>query len=88
MEMPVHSSTCDQRLESAFRQALALPGNFYVRSAQFNEMRQWDSIAHLQLVVAIEDAFGIRLDPSDVIDLKSYAEAVRIIKDHGAWSDD
>ena len=88
MEMPVHSSICDQRLASAFRQALALPGNFDVGSAQYTEMRQWDSIAHLQLVVAIEDAFAVRLDPSDVIDMKSYAEAVRILKGHGVWSDE
>jgi acyl carrier protein len=48
-------------------------------------MRQWDSVAHLQLVVAIEDEFGIQLDPAEVVDLNSYASAVAILDRHGVW---
>jgi acyl carrier protein len=50
-------------------------------------MRQWDSVAHLQLVVAIEDAFSIRLSPADVMDLTSYALAVEILQRHGIRMD-
>jgi acyl carrier protein len=50
-------------------------------------LRQWDSVAHLQLVVAIEDEFGVRLSPTDVIDLKSYAAAIAILQRLGAWRD-
>ena len=72
-----------ERLQVSFRRGLALPPTFDVSSAESSAMRQWDSVAHLQLVVAIEDEFGIELGPADVVDLKSYASAVTILQRHG-----
>ena len=73
-------------LDSAFRSGLALPAAFDVRSLASATAKQWDSVAHLQLVVAIEKAFHVQLTPGDVIDLKSYAAAVSILKRHGSWT--
>jgi acyl carrier protein len=39
------------------------------------------------LVVAIEDEFGIRLEPADVVELKSYFDAEAILKRRGRWTD-
>lgn len=80
--------TPDDRLRSAFRRALALPNDFDTSSAEANNTRTWDSVGHLQLVVAIEEEFGIRLDPSDVVELESYLDAEAILKKHGRWKDD
>ena len=76
---------CGERLQLCFRQGLALPPNFDVSSADSSTLGQWDSVGHLQLVVAIEDEFGIQLDPADVIGLQSYASAVAILQRHGVW---
>jgi acyl carrier protein len=78
-------STAD-KLQTSFREGLALPSSFDVTSAE-SGMRQWDSVAHLQLVVAIEDQFGIRLSPADITELNSYPAAVTILRRHGAWAD-
>ena len=75
-----------QRLQSSFRQGLALPPTCDVTNAD-NSLRQWDSVAHLQLVVAIEDNFHVRLTPADVVDLKSYRAAVDILGRHGVQAD-
>ena len=39
----------------------------------------WDSLAHLQFVVALEEAFNIRLEPSDIIRIESIGEAERTV---------
>ena len=44
---------------------------------------RWDSIAHMQLVAAIESAFDIMLDVDDVIALSSYPKAIEIIGKYG-----
>jgi acyl carrier protein len=75
------------RLQDSFRQGLALPSTFDVTNAESSKLRQWDSVAHLQLVIAIEDAFGVRLTPADVIELKSYSGAIEILQRHGVWRD-
>ena len=76
-----------QRLQEAFRKGLALPAAYDVTHAELAGVKQWDSVAHLQLVIAIEDEFQVRLDSTDVIDLKSYPSAVGILQRLGAWQD-
>jgi acyl carrier protein len=76
-----------EALEASFREGLALPRAFDVTRAENSTLRQWDSVAHLQLVVAIEDRFGIRLTPADVVDLTSYPAAIVILRRHGVWAD-
>ena len=76
-----------QRLQGSFRQGLALPPAFDVTHADSSNLRQWDSVAHLQLVGAVEDSFGVRLTPAEVVELKSYQEAIAILRRHGVWPD-
>jgi acyl carrier protein len=76
-----------EKLQQSFRNGLALPSKFDVTQAENSRLRQWDSVAHLQLVAAIEDAFGIQMDPSDLIELDSYAAATIILRRHGVWAD-
>jgi acyl carrier protein len=77
-----------ERLQVSFREGLALPAAFDVTNADSSSLRQWDSVAHFQLMIAIEDHFGVRLGPADVLELKSYPAAIAILRRHGAWSDD
>ena len=74
-------------LQDSFRRGLALPASFDVTKAESSNLRQWDSVAHFQLIIAIEDTFGVRLSPADVIELKSYPAAVDILRRHGVWPD-
>lgn len=40
----------------------------------------WDSVGHMTLVAALEDAFDIMLDTDDIIDLSSYEKGMEILK--------
>ena len=43
----------------------------------------WDSVAHMALIVAIEDEFDIMFETDDVIDMSSFAKAKEIIGKYG-----
>ncbi len=43
----------------------------------------WDSVGHITLVAAIEDAFDISLEPEDMMSLLSYEEGIEILKKYG-----
>jgi acyl carrier protein len=75
----------NEKLISAFRAGLALPEKFEVTSVSSGATRQWDSVAHLQLVTMIEKSFHVELTPGDVIGLRSYHDAVVILQRLGAW---
>lgn len=40
----------------------------------------WDSVGHMALVAAIEDAFDIMMETDDIIDLSSYEKGMEILK--------
>ena len=74
----------DQRLQTAFREALELGPEVDVTTLTYRGVPQWDSVAHMQLVSALETEFDIMLDTDDVIGLSSFAEAEKIVRKYGA----
>lgn len=47
--------------------------------ASMESVEAWDSVNHLNFVMALEAAFGINLDPADIERMTSLAEAARVI---------
>lgn len=46
----------------------------------FQSVRLWDSVGHMTLVAALEDAFDIMMDTDDIIDLSSYEKGKEILR--------
>jgi len=44
---------------------------------------QWDSVAHLNLVLSLEKAFGQRFSPEEFMQMQSVAAIQRILAGHG-----
>lgn len=75
----------EEKLGSAFRQALALSPKVDVKAVKYTDLKQWDSVAHLMVVAAVEDAFSVRLDPAEVEEMNSYGKAGTILQKHRVW---
>jgi acyl carrier protein len=60
--------------EAANCAALCIPDD--VRIGQF---AAWDSLAHLRLIVRIEEAIGRQLDPDETVRIESLAEIAALI---------
>ncbi len=71
------------RLRKAFRAALSLPDDHDVDSLEYRSIANWDSIAHMSLVAAIEDEFDLMLDTDEVLDLSSFGKALGLLERHG-----
>jgi len=46
----------------------------------YQSVELWDSVGHMQLIAALEDAFDIMLDTDDIIDFSSYEVGIEILK--------
>jgi len=75
--------TNTEKLMAAFRAGLGLPGNLEVVELTYRGIPEWDSVAHMQLVMEIESAFDLMLSTEDVIALSSFAAATTIVSRHG-----
>ena len=76
--------TNNESLEHAFRQTLLLDDDCDLARVTYGETEEWDSIAHMQLVAAIESAFDVMLDTDEVISMSDFAIARNLLEtNHG-----
>ena len=54
-----------------------------VESAVFKETNGWDSVGHVNLMNAIEEAFDVSLEPDDIRDFKSFELGKDILAKYG-----
>ena len=45
----------------------------------YQSVQLWDSVGHMTLIAALEDAFDIMLETDDIIDLSSYEKGKEIL---------
>jgi acyl carrier protein len=49
-------------------------------SLKYQDVPEWDSIGHMELMTALEEAYGIEIDIDDIIDFSSYSKGKDILK--------
>ena len=69
----------EEKLKEVFAEALGISKDIITDDLKYNEIDEWDSVAHMTLVGEIEDSFDIMLDTDDIIDMSSFAKAKEII---------
>ncbi len=50
---------------------------------EYQSIPAWDSVGHMNLVSALEDAFDIMMDTDDIIDFSSYEKGKEILAKYG-----
>ena len=71
--------TNNEKLVHAFVEALQIDPSLVTDDLQYNSIREWDSVAHMTLVAALDEAFEIMLDTDDIIDMSSVAKVREIL---------
>lgn len=71
------------KLRQIFAESLGIDFDSITDELSYNSIPEWDSIAHMALVAAIDEAFDIMMDTDDVIDMSSFAKAKEILKKYG-----
>lgn len=69
----------EQKLKTVFAESLGIPEEAVVDTLAYATIPQWDSIAHMALIAAIEDRFQVMIETEDVIDMSNFAKAKEIV---------
>ena len=51
-----------------------------LENLKYQDVKEWDSVGHMNLIGELEDAFNIELDIDDITDFSSYQEGKEILK--------
>ena len=72
-----------ERLINSFAASLNIDSGKVVDALTYQSIPNWDSVAHMALVAALESEFGIMLDTDDIIAMSSVAVARTILGKYG-----
>lgn len=68
--------------DTVFVKVLGLEQDDLFKNPSFADTPQWDSLCHMELVAALEDAFDIMLDPEEITHFESYENGKKILAAH------
>jgi acyl carrier protein len=66
-------------LEDVFSETLGIDRARVVDGLEYNSIKEWDSVAHMALIAALEENYDIMLETEDVIDMSSVGRAREIL---------
>lgn len=67
-----------EKYNQAFMESIGITEE-QLMGLKYQDIAAWDSVGHMGLVAAIEDAFDIMMDTDDIIDLSSYEKGKEIL---------
>ena len=70
--------TNEEKYTNAFMQAFDIDAET-ARGLEFQAIPAWDSVGHMGLVAALEEAFEIMLEPDDIVDMSSFARGKELL---------
>lgn len=70
-----------EKYKKAFVEALEVNED-EVEGLEYQAITAWDSVGHMSLISAIEDAFDIMMDTDDIIDFNSYEKGKEILSNN------
>jgi len=69
----------EKKLATIFSNVLEIPLGEINDEITYNVSKNWDSLAHMVIVAAIDEAFDIMLEMTDIVDMSSFAKAKEIV---------
>lgn len=73
-----------EKYNNAFTETFEITAD-QLAGLKYQDIEAWDSVGHMSLIAALEEAFDIMMDTDDIIDLNSYEKGKEILakEDYG-----
>jgi acyl carrier protein len=72
-----------EKYDAAFMETFDIAQTELNSGLQYQSINAWDSVGHMALIAALEDAFDIMLEMDDVVDFGSYEIGIKTIGKYG-----
>jgi acyl carrier protein len=71
----------EKKLKKIMAQILGVPESKITSDSSPDNLPSWDSLKHMNLILAIEQSFNISFDDEEIIQSLSYGIIVEILKE-------
>jgi acyl carrier protein len=79
----IETSILSQRVQSLLAEAIQVPGEMVTPDLSFGDLPQWDSLGHMEVMLRLEEEFGVEIDADTIAQLISIPEICRFLEDNG-----
>ncbi len=69
-----------EKYDKVFIDCFAVGPDQLNESLMYQSVASWDSVGHMGMVAALEEAFGIMMEMDDIIDFSSYRKGMELLK--------
>ena len=76
-------ATMEQKLKQIMSNIFETEEDEITDESSIDCIEKWDSLKHINLIIAIEEQFGISIDEDEMIEMTSFTEIKRILRDNG-----
>lgn len=73
-----------RRIQSIAADILGLPNLELREETTARDVPGWDSLTHVQIIIGVEQAFGMRLSATQVAQLENAGSLVDVVQQHQA----
>jgi acyl carrier protein len=77
----------EDKLRAIMAKILRLPAERIGPDAAIGNVPNWDSTAHMRIMLALEDEFGIELNETQMVEMTSLAKIRAVVQELGAAKD-
>ena len=75
--------TNKQKYEQVFIECFSIDQAALDKDVAYSEIEGWDSVGHMEMIAALEDAFEISMDTDDIIDFSSFKKGFELLAKYG-----
>lgn len=65
---------------NTFVEALGIDEEQINSELKYQDIPEWDSVGHMELISELEDTFDISMETDDIIDFNSFIAGIEILK--------
>ncbi|MCU1268250.1 MAG: acyl carrier protein [Acidobacteria bacterium] len=76
----------DQNVETLVAEVLQIPAGMINDNLAMQDIDVWDSLKHMELIVSLEETFGLQLSFEEIVSMQSVGSIKQVLKDRGAVS--
>ena len=71
----------DEKIISIMAKVLEVEPSEIELDCGIGDMPEWSSLKHLQIISELEQAFSIKLQPQDIMELEEIGDLVNLVKE-------
>ena len=74
--------TNKEKYDAAFMETFSIK-QVDLTDLKYQSINPWDSVGHMALMAALEDAFNVMLEMDDIVDFDSYQTGIKTLEKYG-----